>query len=877
MRKLFTLFAILFMAIGVRAGEVTVADGTATNASLPVCSYYFDYGFHSQMLYSAELIDAVAGSPISSLTFYSSTESQSWGAGTVSVKLAEVTETELTVTPLTPDFTEVYNGSLSIVGGEMVITFSTPFTFSGSKNLLLDVNWINKGTASSGDVLFYGDEVTNAGFSTRLKQGTYTYSTGRVSFLPKTTFEFEGGSGVTCPRPSKLAAAATPDGAVFTWEGEEEQYQWCVVAKDAEATGWALVEAKTYTASGLKAGEEYDFYVRSYCSETEQSKEAKVTFSPFCSAPENVEMSDLTHESVSFSWDAVAGIEKYQYLCVLKDTTPNWEGVEAKAGLSVKVDTLHAQTSYDFYVRSWFNAETQSEATKVSFTTNCVARTLPFSENFDNAAELPICWDATNYGTSGNQWGIGSTWDEFKSEPNSARYNARSSSYTPSDLSTPAVELSENALLKFAYKNAVTAEVYIHDGSKETLLLNVPSKSSWTEETIDLSDYTGKIVTIIFRGHANNKSQYFYVDDVQIIAKPCVTPTKVKAEVSSTGAGVTWTAGSDEAEWNLRYKAVEAEEWKEVKALDENSYTITGLVSDTEYEVQVQSACTAEKLSEWSASATFTPHCPVPTELAVKVIEDDRAVVAWESTESVFNLQYKAADADEWTSVKSIEAKSYALNGLEASTTYQVKVQTDCGSAYTDAVSFTTRCALLADAIPYVLHMDSVAVGSMPECWFVLPSTSEVEVALMNDDSHRLLISGDQECWVVLPALDADLNGLTVSVSWSGSALKEIGYLTAADPETFVALTNFSGSPAECDLRNASEDAKYIAFHYQGTTEYSIGYIAQVQIAETSGETGIDEIDSQKSKVESRKIIEDGVLYIILDGVKYNAQGARAY
>ncbi len=863
MRKLFTLLTVVLMALSVKAGEVTVADGTATNDNLPIYGFYADTGFKTQFIYPAASLANIEGSTMNALLFYSSYESVVFPDGEVTVKLAEVAQTTLSAILDDASFTKVYQGSFDVVNNQLVFEFSEPYAYEGG-NLLVQVE-LTKKSSKYPYTSFYGISSTGSGY-------LQTNIDVARNFLPKSTISFtSGGGGATCPKPSQLAAAATPDGAVFTWEGENEQYQWCVVEKDAEAAGWALVEAKTYTASGLTAGKEYDFYVRTYCDAESQSKEAKISFSPVCNAPANIEMSDLTHESVSFSWAAVAGIEKYQYLCVLKDTTPNWEGVEAKAGLSVSVDTLHAQTSYDFYVRSWFNAETQSDAVKVAFTTNCVARTLPFSENFDDAAELPICWDATNYGTSGNQWGIGSTWDEFKSEPNSARYNARSSSYTPSDLSTPAVELSENALLKFAYKNAITAEVYIHDGSKETKLLDVPSKSSWTEETIDLSDYTGKIVTFIFRGHANNKSQYFYVDDVQIVAKPCVTPTKVKADASSTGAVVTWTAGSDESEWNLRYKAVEGTEWKEVKALAENTYTITGLVSDTEYEVQVQAACTAEKLSEWSASALFTPHCPVPTELAVKIVEENSAVVAWESTESAFNLQYKAADAAEWTSVKSIEAKSYELTGLEASTAYQVIVQTACGSAYTDAVSFTTRCAPLADAIPYVLHMDSVAVGSMPECWFVLPRTAVVEVALMNDDSHRLLIEGEQECWVVLPALNANLNALTVTVNWSGSALKEIGYLTAADPETFVSLATFSGSPAECDLRTATEDAKYVAFHYLGTSASSIGYIAQVQITE-SQETAIE---NTTASAKATKRIENGMLVLEYNGTIFDATGRK--
>jgi len=236
----------------------------------------------------------------------------------------------------------------------------------------------------------------------------------------------------------------------------------------------------------------------------------------------------------------------------------------------------------------------------------------------------------------------------------------------------------------------------------------------------------------------------------------------------------------------------------------------------------------------------------------------------------VFHLQFKQADAEDWTTVDSVKAKTYELTDLTAVTTYQVRVQTACGSAFTNAVSFTTRCAPLADTIPYVLHMDSVAIGPLPECWFVLPKIAEAEVALMNDSTHRLLVSGEQECWVVMPALNAVLNGLTVSVTWSGTAWSEIGYMTTADEETFVPLGMFGTMPAECDLRNAPAEAKYIAFHYVGTSDYSIGYIAQVQLAETTGQTAIG---NTQLRTETTKCLEDGRLVIISNGVRYNAQG----
>ena len=70
---------------------------------------------------------------------------------------------------------------------------------------------------------------------------------------------------------------------MFTWQGEEgERYQYCVVAKDAEAADWKLLSADkfTCTVSGLEAGTEYDFHVRHYCSKSKQSSDAVISFTP---------------------------------------------------------------------------------------------------------------------------------------------------------------------------------------------------------------------------------------------------------------------------------------------------------------------------------------------------------------------------------------------------------------------------------------------------------------------------------------------------------------------------------------------------------------------------------------------------------------------
>lgn len=873
--KLTALLLAMTFAAGLYAGELTVAEGTFKNEYSPFYGWNADVvNTQCQTLFLKEELTDLAGGAINALKFYSSTESVSWAAegAEFEVSLAEVDEADFSKGVLTPEFISVYKGLLAIENYELNIAFAENFPYSGEKNLLLEIKVNAKGKYAKAE--FYGVSPDEQ-LSIMAYPGWTGTQTQKSYFTPKTTFVFET-QVVTCPRPTKLTSEVTADGAVFAWQAEEgAKHQVCVVEKDASAAGWQLLDADvlTFTATGLTAGTAYDFYVRTYCSETEQSKETKVSFKPECKAPANVEISDMTHAAATLSWEAVAGIDKYQFVCVRKDSTPEWDGVEAKAVLSVTVDTLKASTTYDFYVRSYFSAETQSVATKLTFTTNCVALEMPYEETFASS-NLPACW------TAGSKWTMDTSNDDHTTGGATGflRYNAGS----VSDAVSASIELTEDALLDFFYQNrynsaAIPFDVVILDASKDSELLSesittASPSDKWAQKTIDLSEFTGKTIKIKFRGNSTSKG-YIRIDDLSITAKPCTTPTNPKAAASTVGAVVTWTAGGSEVAWNLRYKAVGAEEWTEIKNIDEPTYTIGECSPEAEYEVQVQAACNGDKLSEWTASATFTPVCPVPTKLAVKEVEDNRALVVWECTESVFHLQFKQADAEDWAIVDSVIEKSYELTDLTASTAYQVKVQTACGSAYTDAISFATRCAPLEDTIPYVLHMDSVAVGSMPECWFVLPRTAEVEVALMNDSTHRLLIAGEQECWIVLPALDAELQGLTVSVTWSGSALQEIGYLTTADPETFVPLAAFSGLPAECNLRNASADAKYVAFHYAGTSEFSIGYIAQVQIAETTDETAI--YTPTTNNQTSHKMLRDGQLLIEHNGTLYNAQGQK--
>lgn len=892
MKKLITLITLSLMAFTMTAGELTVADGSAENAKLPVNGYYCDVAANrTQFVYTAYDLAAIAGNDILSLTFHAKNASMSWGAAEFVVAVAEVEESTLSGF-LAPDFTEVYAGSLSIESSELVIAFADKFAYSG-KNLLVDISQTKACSYyDAQEPTFYGIETEGAGYGSKV--GSYG-TASVVNFLPKTTFTFSGEAVAVCPRPSKLTGVATPDGAVLTWQGEEgTQCQYCIVPEGQPAAGWILLSVGefAYTATGLAAGTAYDFHVRTYCSETEQSSAVKLTFTPVCSAPAEIRMAGLIHNAVTLSWDAVAGISKYQYVCARKDAAVNWTGVEAEAVTSVKLDTLQTSTAYDFYVRSYFNEATQSEAVKLSFTTNCVAAAMPFSENFDaeelaegSVAEMPLCWESENYNEGGNSWAIGAWYDECSSKPNAARYNGRSSAAAPADLKTPAVELTEHALLKFAYRNQVTAEVLVFDGTEETLLFNVPA-DNWKTETIDLGDYTGRIVNIIFRAHANNKSNYFYVDDVQIVAKPCSQPAKLRALASSDGALVTWIAGDEESVWNLRYSVKDADAWTEVNNLEEPSYSISGLEQGTEYEVQVQAACSAGKHSEWTASVTFIPQCPQPVNLKVAEVTDNSAVVSWESGESKFILRYKADEDDEWTEIRDIEALAFKLTELEGSTLYKVQVQAACEGELSTVRSFTTKCAPLKSAVPFSEDFENVAEGSLPDCWEVranpitdndniaaVEATTAAKGATEEQTGKCIRFAGSSEQILVLPAFDDDLSNQALLLYYKAySASLELGYLKDLYGDfRLLEAVNGQNNEYRYNLISLPKAAKYLAVRYTATSDYASAYVDDVRIQVAEDQTAAETVAAVR-KVSKR--IVNGHLLIELDNATYNAQGA---
>ncbi|MBC7536340.1 MAG: N-acetylmuramoyl-L-alanine amidase [Ferruginibacter sp.] len=95
-----------------------------------------------------------------------------------------------------------------------------------------------------------------------------------------------------------------------------------------------------------------------------------------------------------------------------------------------------------------------------------------------------------------------------------------------------------------------------------------------------------------------------------------------------------------------------------------------------------------------------TTTCAEPTGLTASSITLNSAILNWApvSTATSYNVQYKLASGSTWTTLTSVSI-SIAISGLNASTTYQFKVQAVCSSigAYSPVASFATPATVLTN------------------------------------------------------------------------------------------------------------------------------------------------------------------------------------
>lgn len=357
-----------------------------------------------------------------------------------------------------------------------------------------------------------------------------------------------------------------------------------------------------------------------------------------CPKPTNLLYADLTAESVTFNWDEVEGVS-FEYALVAADSVgafavpadsdfievPNMEN-------SIQLTGLTEKTFYKFFVRKACGGEDgNSDVISLQFKTLPLPLAMPWSENFNGLASgIPEYWDNSEGTTTSATY----KWNRYVSNGDTClRFNSYSNSNGNTNvLATPRINLSENAVLSFRWKNPTggAGEVLIsEDGGENRIPLktDLTGISAWSTFEINLSDYTGQIVTIYFKGTSNYGSDdaYLYLDDVEVKALPsCMKPTGltvIDSLTTTTSATIAWTPGLNETNWLVQYKKSADSEWIFVPdSVLSDTLVLAGLEAANTYDVRVAAWCnTADStaISEYTAPITIATLCE-PYSIATK-------------------------------------------------------------------------------------------------------------------------------------------------------------------------------------------------------------------------------------------------------------------
>ena len=319
-----------------------------------------------------------------------------------------------------------------------------------------------------------------------------------------------------------------------------------------------------------------------------------------CIVPTALAAGNLTANSAQITW--TAGGSETAWRLQYRADGGDWSAEQAVSGSAQRNLTgLSANTEYFVRVKAYCDAEDQSNWSDVlSFTTLCAAASMPFSEEFSSASELPSCWEATTTASYG--------WSAYEK---SGAYSVqlRTGSSGEATLRMPSISLSVDAILQFEWKNANGTQVNLYistdGGTTKTMIPNDLSGvyANWTTKIFDLSAYTDETALIYFVANFSTANQYAYLDDVEVIARPCEMILNILAAPITGGATISWSGEVKK----LQYKTG-SDEWSSV-TIPSGDYagpkTITNLTPARTYQVRLLPACSEEAEDNWTTPIYF--------------------------------------------------------------------------------------------------------------------------------------------------------------------------------------------------------------------------------------------------------------------------------
>ena len=529
-------------------GDIAIGEGTTTNYYIPVNNYYH-YTYSQQIFLASEM-----GGPneLHSVSFQYSYSSPTTVKNNVTIYLGHTTQSSFSGTSdyiPAAGLQQVYTGSLNCQQGWNTFTFTTPFQYNGTDNLVLVVDdnsddydgssytFYVHSTGNDYRSLYYYSDSNNPDPSNPTAVSTNSSrSTNRSNVI----FGGDCDNDVTCVRPNLYVSETDETSITLDWAPGNNESAWEVEYSTDDTTWISGGTANThpYEVSGLSANTRYYFRVRSNCG-SDVSDWSATTARTDCGVLTQIPYSeDFEDASILYSTPSQGNY----ILC--------W-------------DRYASDPAHYVYIPSNSYAHSGTHFLDFHHTTNCFnIAIMPQLASSINLSDLMVSFYACRSGSTGTLE-VGVMTD-----------NEDPTTFVPVE----SIDLS--AFDTYAY----------------------------AEQHVSLENYTGNGTYIAFRV-SNAESCGFYVDDVVLEERPnCMYPSAIAVtNVGNDNVTLTWTENGTATGWNIAYGTPGFDpaegEGTVINGVSDNPYTLINLTPTITYDIYVQSDCG----SEWAGPVSATP------------------------------------------------------------------------------------------------------------------------------------------------------------------------------------------------------------------------------------------------------------------------------
>ena len=471
-----------------------------------------------------------------------------------------------------------------------------------------------------------------------------------------------------------------------------------------------------------------------------------VSVPPTCIRLTDLQVDAVTNTTATISWTHDATNFEIRYRAANGD----WQTATSTTA-SVTLTGLTPSTAYQFEVRAICSANDSSEAVAGTFRTECDAvssASLPYFEGFEDdlacwsqqQIEGDLEWDSYNYyysplegdnfiNLSGNDYGvetrlISPVFDLSNVENVTLSFAHMQSDYS-GDFDSLAVEYRLNSSDEWhqlaLYNNAI--EVW------QTENIAIPQVSSTFQFAFHGYIEYGHGIVIDSLTLSGNTSE----DPV------CNVPTNVTtSNLTANTVTVSWTGTA--AQYEIQITGGE-----EPIIVTTTSYTFQTLSPETSYTIQVRAICDNGLTSDWSAPVSITtpqPECGIPVNVQTATTSTS-VTVTWIGYASEYDVIVSGGDMP---IQRTVTTNSCTIEGLNPSSTYNVKVRAKCNGQYTDWTDPVTFYTAAGGSI------DDVEGNTCTVTIYPNPATSQATVSVEG-------LSGKANVAVV------DMTGRTVMTS----------------------------------------------------------------------------------------------------------------